>query len=89
MEPNTFPAPEGFALSPGQASGWRWPRVAAQDLALISLVLIATAVVLGKDITVGGLRDGDTAVHAMDVVLIHVRLVAFPHAWGNPMQFAH
>ena len=88
MEPNTFPAPTGLALSPGQASGWRWPRIAAQDLALISLVLIATAVVLGKDITVGGLRDGDTAVHAMDGVLIHDWLVAGPHAWGNPMQFA-
>lgn len=58
------------------------------DVWLILAALITTGIVLGKDISVGGLRDSDTAVHAMDGVLIHDWIGAGPGAWVEPMQFA-
>lgn len=60
----------------------------AGDIALVALVLLATAIVLSKDISLGGLRYGDTAVHAMDGVLIHDWIAAGPKAWLSPMAFA-
>ena len=58
------------------------------DAWLILIALVATGIVLGKDISVGGLRYGDTAVHAMDGVLIHDWIAAGPDAWVEPMHFA-
>ena len=58
------------------------------DVWLILAALVTTGIVLGKDISVGGLRYGDTAVHAMDGVLIHDWIAAGPDAWAQPMQFA-
>lgn len=58
------------------------------DVWLILVALLATGFVLGKDISVGGLRDSDAAVHAMDGVLIHDWIAAGPSAWVEPMQFA-
>ncbi|MBU0718370.1 MAG: glycosyltransferase family 39 protein [Planctomycetes bacterium] len=64
------------------------PPLSQVDWLLISLALMVTVAVLGKDISVGGLRWGDTAVHAMDGVLIHDWVMAGPSAWVQPMQFA-
>lgn len=64
------------------------PRSRRREIAVIALVLISTALVLGKDITVGGLRHGDSAAHAMDGVLIHDWLASGPAAWVEPMAFA-
>ncbi len=58
------------------------------DAALIVLLVAMTAVVLGKDISVGGLRHGDSAAHAMDGVLIHDWIAGGPVVWGAPMSFA-
>ena len=63
-------------------------RLTGTDAVLIGLVLIATAAVLGKDISVGGLRWGDTSVHAMDGVLIHDWIAAGTEAWRQPIAFA-
>lgn len=61
---------------------------ATAELAALTVVLVLTTIVLSKDISVGGLRDGDTAVHAMDGVLIHDWVAAGPTAWLSPLQFA-
>ncbi len=58
------------------------------DYVLLGLLCCAAAIVLGKDISVGGLRYGDEAVHAMDGVLIHDWIAAGPSAWGEPVRFA-
>lgn len=58
------------------------------DAWLIVIAITIAGVVLSKDITVGGLRYGDTAVHAMDGVLIHDWIAAGPRAWMSPMNFA-
>ena len=55
------------------------------DVWLVLAALVATGFVLGKDISVGGLRDSDSAVHAMDGVLIHDWIAAGPSAWVEPM----
>ena len=59
-----------------------------RDVALLMLLLTLTVIVLGKDITVGGFRYGDSAAHAMDGVLIHDWVAAGPEAWPHPMEFA-
>ena len=58
------------------------------DLALLVILCLIASVVMGKDISVGGLRFGDTSVHAMDGVLIHDWIAAGPEAWVSPMTFA-
>lgn len=58
------------------------------DVVLITLLLIVTAVVLGKDITAGGFRHGDSAIHAMDGVLIHDWVMHGGSALLQPMKFA-
>lgn len=63
-----------------------WIR--ARDAAPIGVLVIATVLVLGKDITVGGFRDADASAHAMDGVLIHDWVAAGPTAWVDPMSFA-
>jgi len=60
----------------------------ARDLWWMLLVVGLTAIVLGKDITKGGLRSLDAPVHAMDGVLIHDWVAAGPSAWADPMTFA-
>ena len=62
-------------------SAWR------TGIALAALLLV-TVIVLGKDITVGGFRHGDSAAHAMDGVLIHDWVGAGPDAWADPLGFA-
>ena len=54
----------------------------------MTVLVLITLIVLGKDITVGGFRHGDSAAHAMDGVLIHDWIGAGPDAWGNPIDFA-
>ena len=63
-------------------------RFTLRDAMLVMLLCIVTAIVLGKDITVGGFRYGDSAVHAMDGVLIHDWVAQGPQAWSHPMAFA-
>lgn len=67
-------------------------RVAGRHFLLDAVLLLAlcllTFVVMTKDISVGGLRYGDTSVHAMDGVLIHDWVAAGPKAWLSPMGFA-
>jgi len=62
--------------------------IGAGDVRLLALLLAVTALVLGKDMSVGGFRDGDSAVHAMDGVLIHDWIAAGPKSWRDPMAFA-
>jgi hypothetical protein len=69
-------------LDHAMRSGWRWELIA------LGLVLIATAAVLGKDLTVGGFRYGDSAAHALDGVLILDWLRAGPSEWRDPLGFA-
>jgi GNAT superfamily N-acetyltransferase len=64
------------------------PPFTTLDLVLVGLLLIMTGIILGKDISVGGLRWGDAAVHAMDGVLIHDWVAAGPEAWRHPVKFA-
>jgi len=66
-----------FSSPLGRADAW-----------LIVIAITIAGVVLSKDITVGGLRYGDTAVHAMDGVLIHDWIAAGPREWLSPMRFA-
>lgn len=63
-------------------------RSAPREFAVVAMLLLATGVVLCKDIAVGGLRHGDSAVHAMDGVLIHDWAAAGFDAWPGPMEFA-
>ena len=63
-------------------------RMTVLDCALMALLCAAAAVVLGKDITSGGLADADSAAHVMDGVLIHDWVMAGPSAWQAPMEFA-
>ena len=63
-------------------------RVAAADFLALGIVLLVTVGVLGKDIAVGGPRHGDSAVHAMDGVLIHDWVRAGAKAWVSPISFA-
>ena len=63
-------------------------RITVADCTLLAALYAATAVVLGKDITLGGLADADSAAHAMDGVLIHDWVMAGPSAWLSPMEFA-
>ncbi|MFQ5493799.1 MAG: ArnT family glycosyltransferase [Phycisphaerae bacterium] len=58
------------------------------EIVTVALLMLLTAVVLGKDITVGGLRHGDSAVHAMDGVLVHDWVGGGLEAWRQPMAFA-
>jgi len=58
------------------------------DCALIALLLLLAFVLLSKGISVGGLRFGDSAAHAMDGVLIHDWIASGPDAWFHPMTFA-
>ena len=62
----------------GAASSRSSPSFTLGEATLVMLLWIATAIVLGKDITVGGFRYGDSAVHAMDGVLIHDWVSAGP-----------
>lgn len=64
------------------------PMNRRREIAILALVLVSTALVLGKDITVGGLRHGDSAAHAMDGVLIHDWIASGPANWTEPMAFA-
>jgi len=70
------------ALLPGA------PRFAPSDGWWLLVVVGLTAVVLGKDITKGGLRSMDCPVHAMDGVLVHDWIGSGPSAWIDPMGFA-
>jgi 4-amino-4-deoxy-L-arabinose transferase-like glycosyltransferase len=63
-------------------------RITVADCALLAALWAATAVVLGKDIALGGLADADSAAHAMDGILIHDWVMAGPSAWQSPMEFA-
>jgi len=65
--------------------GSRWER---RDFGCVALVLVATAMVLGSAISVGGFRSGDGAVHALDGVLIYDWVRAGPEAWASPVAFA-
>ena len=58
------------------------------DFRLLLLLCALVVVVFGKDISVGGLHDADSAAHAMDGVLIHDWVAAGPKVWGDPMRFA-
>lgn len=62
--------------------------VPRREMAWIATLLLATIALLGNDIGVGGFRHGDSAVHAMDGVLIHDWVAAGPPSWWSPMQFA-
>lgn len=62
--------------------------LSAKDFALIACLVVATIFILGKDISVGGLRDGDSSAHVMDGVLILDWVSAGPSAWLRPMDFA-
>lgn len=61
--------------------------ISALVVPVAALVLIS-AVVYMKDITVGGFRWGDAPTHAMDGVLIHDWITAGPSAWFHPIDFA-
>ncbi|MEK6675481.1 MAG: glycosyltransferase family 39 protein [Planctomycetota bacterium] len=63
-------------------------RLIRSDYLCLFLIVVATVIVLGRQITVGGLRYGDASVHAMDGVLIHDWLQAGPNAWTHPISFA-
>ncbi len=64
------------------------PRFDRRDLACCAILLLAGVLVLGKGLTVGGLRWGDAGTHAMDGVLIHDWVAAGPSAWPDPVGFA-
>lgn len=63
-------------------------RLHRRDAWLLALLLVFAAVVLGRGLTVGGFRYGDSAAHAMDGVLIHDWVSAGPRAWLHPLEFA-
>jgi hypothetical protein len=63
-------------------------RLTTRDILLVGLLCVVTGIVLGKDLAVGGLRHGDSSVHAMDGVLIYDWVAAGPDAWRHPMAFA-
>ena len=63
-------------------------QAVSRELMIVGLLLVASGAVLCKDITVGGFRYGDAAVHAMDGVLIHDWIAAGPEAWAHPLDFA-
>ncbi len=63
-------------------------RAGGTDILLVGLLCLATAVVFGKSITLDGLRDVDSAAHAMDGVLIHDWVAAGPAVWLDPIEFA-
>jgi hypothetical protein len=63
-------------------------RIEPVDAFLVCLLWMAAVVVLGKDISVGGLRYGDDSAHAMDGVLIHDWVAAGRSAWRHPITFA-
>lgn len=67
------------------AAGFR-PRTA--DVWILCLLLLAAAIVFGRDITRGGLRYSDACSHAMDGVLIHDWIASGPSAWIDPIGFA-
>lgn len=67
---------------------FRSPSIDRVDWALLAILCLVASVVMGKDLSVGGLRFGDTSVHAMDGVLIHDWIAAGPQAWVSPMSFA-
>lgn len=77
---NTDPFNSSLATTP--------PRWRGIDVTLLSLLMLVTAIVLAKDITVSGFRHGDASAHAMDGVLIHDWIAAGPRAWFSPMEFA-
>ncbi len=58
------------------------------DSAAVALLLLVAAVVVSKDISLGGLRFSDASTHAMDGVLIHDWIAAGPLAWLQPIEFA-
>jgi len=57
-------------------------------LAICAGLAVLAAVVFSKDIHVGGIRDRDGAVHAMDGALIYDWVRVGPAAWLNPVAFA-
>ncbi len=59
-----------------------------RDVILLCLLAVIAILVFGKDISVGGLRDGDSSAHAMDGVLILDWVRAGPAVWLHPMDFA-
>jgi hypothetical protein len=63
-------------------------RFALRDILLVAVVCTFAVLVLGKDISRGGLVDPDASAHAMDGILIHDWLLAGPEAWMSPMRFA-
>ncbi len=70
---------------PAQPARQRYDR---SDALWLVLLVTLTVVVLGKDISKGGLRSMDSPVHAMDGVLVHDWVAAGPSAWSDPMGFA-
>jgi hypothetical protein len=72
-------------IEPASPAG---PSFSLYDALPILTLAIVAILVLGRDITVGGLRYGDAPAHAMDGVLIHDWIRAGPDAWRNPLQFA-
>ncbi len=63
-------------------------RFHGRDAAILAVVCLIAAAVMGKDITRGGLVDPDASAHVMDGVLIHDWLLAGPRAWAAPLHFA-
>ena len=63
-------------------------RFQLRDALVLVLICTLAIIVLGKDISRGGLLDPDAPAHVMDGVLIHDWLLAGPKAWLSPMQFA-
>lgn len=63
-------------------------RYSTGDVLGLLALTVLIALILGKDLTVGGLRSMDAPVHAMDGVLIHDWVAAGPTAWVDPMEFA-
>jgi len=82
-----LPATAKIADRSGQMEAVRRSS-AAIDAGLLLLTMAAVGIVLGRDITIGGLRYGDSAAHAMDGVLIHDWFAAGPDAWLQPIEFA-
>ncbi len=63
-------------------------RFDLRDCAVLVALCVLTALVLGKDIGVGGLHDPDSSAHAMDGVLIHDWIATGGEALTSPMSFA-
>lgn len=82
MNSTITPSPHPHPTEPASRSYDR------RDAIWLVLLVTLTVVVLGKDISKGGLRSMDSPVHAMDGVLVHDWVAAGPSAWSDPMGFA-